>query len=91
MPEFDKDLLSIQQARTMITVSRDAQRQWATATQEEVDRVCEAMADAAFQASERLGRMAAEETGFGTPAHKKIKNEFGSKTHIYLCRLVVEG
>ena len=79
MPEFDKDLLSIQQARTMILKSREAQKSWATATQAEVDQVCEAMADAAFQASEYLGRMAAEETGFGTPEHKKIKNQFGSK------------
>jgi acetaldehyde dehydrogenase (acetylating) len=82
MPEFDKDLLSIQQARTMILLSREAQKKWATATQVEVDRVCEAMADAAYKASERLGRMAAEETGFGTPEHKKIKNQFGSK-HVW--------
>ena len=44
-----------------------------------MDRVCAAMAEAAFQASERLGRMACEETGYGVPAHKKIKNEFGSR------------
>jgi len=38
------------------------------------------MAEAAFGAAERLGRMAAEETGFGVPEHKKIKNQFASKT-----------
>ena len=38
------------------------------------------MAEAAFQASERLGRMACEETGYGIPAHKKLKNEFGSRS-----------
>ena len=37
------------------------------------------MADVAYGASERLGRLAAEETGFGVPEHKKIKNEFASK------------
>jgi acetaldehyde dehydrogenase (acetylating) len=37
------------------------------------------MAEVAFGASERLGRLAAEETGFGVPEHKKIKNEFASK------------
>jgi acetaldehyde dehydrogenase (acetylating) len=37
------------------------------------------MADRAFQASERLGRLAAEETGFGVPEHKKLKNEFASQ------------
>ena len=33
-------------------------------------------------ASERLGRMAAEETGFGVPEHKKLKNEFASR-HVW--------
>ena len=79
MPDYDKDLKSIQQARTMVTAAREAQKQWATATQEQVDRVCAAMAEAAYGAAERLGRMAAEETGFGVPEHKKIKNEFASK------------
>jgi acetaldehyde dehydrogenase (acetylating) len=79
MTGFDKDLRSIQQARQMVTAARAAQLQWANATQEQVDRVCQAMADAAFGASERLGRMASEETGYGVPEHKKIKNEFGSR------------
>jgi acetaldehyde dehydrogenase (acetylating) len=79
MTEFDKDLRSIQQARSMVTAAREAQKVWGTATQQQVDRVCEAMAEAAFGASERLGRMAAEETGFGVPEHKKLKNEFASK------------
>ncbi len=79
MPEFDKDLLSIQEARNLILKSREAQKLWAKATQAEVDCVCEAMADAAYQASENLGRLAAEETGFGIPEHKKIKNQFSSK------------
>lgn len=82
MTELDKDLRSIQQARSMAVAARDAQRIWAQASQEEVDRVCEAMAEAAFNASERLGRLAAEETGYGVPEHKKLKNEFGSK-HIW--------
>ena len=80
MPEFDKDLRSIQQARQMVLSAREAQKTWGHVTQAEVDRVCEAMAEAAFGAAERLGRMAAEETGFGVPEHKKIKNQFASKT-----------
>ncbi len=79
MTKLDKDLLSIQEARTMVRRTRAAQKIWAKASQIEVDRVCEAMAEAAFQASERLGRLAAEETGFGIPEHKKLKNEFGSR------------
>ena len=44
----DKDLLSIQEARQMVERAYAAQRVWATATQQQVDRVCEAMAQAAF-------------------------------------------
>ena len=76
---MDPDLLSIQEARTLATTARDAQRIWGNATQEQVDRVCAAMADAAYRASERLGRLAAEETGYGVPEHKRLKNEFSSK------------
>jgi acetaldehyde dehydrogenase (acetylating) len=79
MAEFDKDLRSIQQARDLVLKAREAQQVWGFATQAEVDRVCEAMAEAAYGAAERLGRMAAEETGFGVPEHKKIKNQFASK------------
>ncbi len=76
---YDKDLRSIQEARHLAVQARDAQRIWAEATQEQVDRVCAAMADVAYHASERLGRMAAEETGYGVPDHKTLKNQFGSK------------
>lgn len=79
MLNLDKDLLSIQEARTLATNAHNAQQVWAKASQEQVDRVCAAMAEAAFQASERLGRMASEETGYGYPEHKKIKNEFASR------------
>ena len=79
MAELDKDLLSIQEARTLVTDAYAAWKIWSKASQEQVDRVCAAMADAAFGAAERLGRMAHEETGFGIPLHKKLKNEFASR------------
>ena len=78
----DKDLYSIQEARQMVERAYEAQKIWAGATQQQVDRVCEAMAQAAFLGAERLGRMAAEETGFGVPEHKKLKNEFASQ-HVW--------
>jgi len=78
MAESDKDSLSIQEAQQMVERARHAQRIWATASQQQVDRVCEAMAQVAFEASERLGRLAAEETRFGVPEHKKLKNQFAS-------------
>jgi acetaldehyde dehydrogenase (acetylating) len=76
---LDKDLASIQEARDLANAAHEAQKVWGRASQAEVDRVCAAMAEAAFQASERLGRMAHEETGYGVAAHKKIKNEFASR------------
>ncbi|HWR67054.1 MAG TPA: aldehyde dehydrogenase family protein [Bellilinea sp.] len=76
---MDKDLSSIQEARDLAAGAWDAWQKWRTASQVEVDRVCAAMAEAGYHASERLGRLAVEETGFGVPAHKKIKNEFGSR------------
>ena len=82
MAQTDKDYGSIQEARQMVERARDAQRIWATASQEQVDRVCESMAQVAYEASERLGRLAAEETGFGVPEHKKLKNQFASK-HVW--------
>ncbi len=76
---MDKDLLSIQEARDLADQAYQAWLQWSKASQQEVDRVCQAMADAAYDASERLGVLAAEETGFGIGAHKKLKNQFGSR------------
>ena len=79
MAEFDNDLLSIQEARTLATQARDAQRQFLHATQAEVDRICAAMAQAAADAAVRLGKMASEETGYGVPEHKTLKNLLSSQ------------
>ena len=76
---LDKDLSSIQEARDLAQAAYDAWKIWSRASQADVDRVCAAMAEAGYQASERLGRAAQEETGFGVAAHKKLKNEFGSR------------
>jgi acetaldehyde dehydrogenase (acetylating) len=79
MPELDQDLLSIQEARTLAAQAFEAWKIWSKASQEQVDRVCAAMSQAAFDAAERLGRMAHEETGYGSTAHKKLKNEFAAR------------
>ncbi len=76
---MDKDLASIQEARDLVASGYEAWKIWSKVSQEEVDRVCAAMAEAGFQASERLGRMAQEETGYGVALHKKLKNQFGSR------------
>ena len=76
---MDKDLASIQEARDRVNAAHEAWKNWSKASQEQVDRVCAAMAEAGYQASERLGRLAQEETGYGVALHKKLKNEFGSR------------
>src|SRR3989338_1710186 len=74
MAEFDLDLQSIQEARTLAAAAREAQQTFLHASQAEVDRICQAMAEAAYQNAERLGRLAVAETGYGVPEHKTLKN-----------------
>src|SRR5438445_6763664 len=74
----DQDLLSIQQARELAGRARAAARTLADFSQDKVDRVIDAMAEAARAEAERLGRMAHEETGFGNPADKMRKNLFSA-------------
>lgn len=78
--EYDSDLRSVQEARRLAVACRTAQREFATASQTEVDRVCAVMVDAVYRDATRLGAMAHEETGYGVAAHKRIKIEFASKT-----------
>ena len=76
---LDKDLASIQESRDLVNAAQEAWKTWSKVSQEEVDLVCAAMSAAGVQSSERLGRLAQEETGYGVAAHKKIKNEFGAR------------
>lgn len=79
MQEFDKDLQSVQEARDLASRAFEAWKIWSNATQQQVDKVCAAMSAAVLAASERLGIMAHQETGYGVPEHKKLKNEFASR------------
>lgn len=75
---MDSDLRSIQQARDLATAAREAMRSFQFTEQAAVDRICKAMVDAAMREAGRLGQMAHDETGFGYPNHKKLKNEFAA-------------
>src|SRR5215813_13284379 len=79
MADLDNDLLSIQEARTLAVQAREAQQKFMRATLAEVDRICAAMAQAAADASQTLARMAVEETGYGVPEHKVLKNLLSSQ------------
>lgn len=75
----DKDLQSVQEVRNLIRKAKEAQSQLASFSQEKIDRIIKNMAIAAEEASQRLAKMAAEETGFGKYEDKIIKNLFASK------------
>lgn len=77
--DFDSDLKSIQEVRNLAVAARTAQRQFFNFTQDQVDRVCAAMAEAAYKDSLRLAQMAVDETTYGIPAHKLVKNQFSSQ------------
>src|SRR5688500_19590925 len=74
----DSDLLSIQQARTLAAAARAAQKTLAGFSQEQIDRIVQAMAEAARRDAERLARLAVEETGFGNVKDKTAKNMFSA-------------
>jgi len=76
---MDKDLQSIQEARDLLGRAKEAQLAFKSFTQDKVDKVVKAMADAGFSAAEKLAKMAVEETGFGKVADKKLKNEFATR------------
>ena len=61
---------------------REAQRVFATYTQEQVDKIFLAAATAANRARLPLAKMAVEETGMGVAEDKVIKNHFASE-YIY--------
>ncbi len=74
----DADLVSVQMARDLVERAHAAQQRFATFTQEQVDAVIDAIAEAATQAAEPLARQAVEETGFGNVKDKIKKNLFSS-------------
>ena len=78
-PQTDKDLASIAEARALARAARQAQPQLAELTQEQIDTIVGAMAEAVTPHAEALARLAVEETGYGVVADKVQKNLFGSR------------
>ncbi|EFR97270.1 aldehyde-alcohol dehydrogenase, partial [Listeria ivanovii FSL F6-596] len=78
----DKDLRSIQEVRNLIASANTAQKELAAMSQQQIDTIVKAIADAGYDAREKLAKMAHEETGFGIWQDKVIKNVFASK-HVY--------
>jgi acetaldehyde dehydrogenase (acetylating) len=78
-PQTDKDLTSISEARTLARAAKQAQPILAEFTQEQIDRIVKAMADAVTPHAEALATLAVEETGYGVVADKVQKNLFSSR------------
>ena len=76
--EFDKDLRSIQEVRNLVAKAKAAQQIYADFSQEQVDRIVKAIAEACVANAERLAKMAVDETGFGVWQDKILKNLLGS-------------
>ncbi|MHB1347651.1 MAG: aldehyde dehydrogenase family protein [Candidatus Humimicrobiaceae bacterium] len=76
---YDDDLISMQQARSLSATAKAAYDLFSTSSQEKVDKVVEAMAIAGIRESERLARLAVEETGYGNIEDKTVKNIFASR------------
>ncbi len=75
----DKDLESVQEARDLVETAYRASQAFRAASQAQVDAIVAAMAAVAEAHAERLGRLAVEETGYGKPEDKALKNLFAAR------------
>ena len=75
----DKDLQSMQEARDLAKIAKEAQAEFKHFNQAQVDKVVKAMADAGYAESERLAKLAYEETGMGIWQDKVKKNQFATR------------
>jgi acetaldehyde dehydrogenase (acetylating) len=79
MPQTDRDLASIAEARALARRAKAAAPALAELSQTQIDAVVDAMAAAATAEAEPLARLAHEETGFGVVRDKVLKNLFASE------------
>ena len=76
---YDQDLQSIQEARRLVEKAAEAQKILEHFSQEQIDAVVAACAEAARQNAEPLARLAVEETTYGVVADKVVKNLFSAR------------
>lgn len=80
MTLLDKDLLSIQEVRSLVHDAKLAQKDYSKLTQDQIDKVVEQLYKVTFTNAEKLAKLAHEETGFGKWQDKTEKNVLASKT-----------
>ena len=77
---------NVEALEAKMSAMREAQKVFATYTQEQVDAIFLAAATAANQARIPLAKMAVAETGMGVVEDKIIKNHYAAE-YIYNCLL----
>ena len=75
----DRDLASVQEARTLARRAKEAAPILAELSQEQIDGIVDAMAAAVTPQAEALAQLAHDETGYGVVADKVQKNLFASE------------
>ncbi len=78
--DFDKDLAARQEARILCRQAEIAQKKLAQMSQQQLDAIVEAVAEAFCASSLELAELAVRETGFGNVEDKITKNQFASRT-----------
>ena len=78
--DFDKDLAARQEARMLCRQAENAQKILRDMSQEQLDKIAEAMARDFSAAAQVLAEKAVQETGFGNVRDKITKNKFASET-----------
>lgn len=77
--EYDNDLRAVQDARDLIKNAVEAQKEYASFTQEQIDEVVKTVCRACVDNAVVLAKMAHEETGYGKWEDKVLKNLLGSQ------------
>ncbi len=83
---LDRDLQSIQEVRDLVANAKKAQKELASFTQEQIDRIIYEIAKDCAANAQKLAKMAVEETGFGVWEDKVLKNLLGSTITYDSCK-----
>ena len=78
--ELDKDLRARQEARELVAKAAQAQALLEDFSQEQLDKIVNAIAADFGREAASLAKLAVEETGFGNVEDKTVKNQFASQT-----------
>lgn len=79
MNNIDHDLRSIQEARNLTRLGKEAANKISTFSEEQIDKILKNMVKVAMENATSLAKMAVEETGFGKVEDKTFKNKLASE------------